>query len=233
MDAKSVSATDGLTAKGRATRSRIVGAAAELMYRQGVARTSLDDVKASAKVSSSQLYHYFDEKSALVSAVIAHQTELVLGGQQPHLASLDSVPALRAWRDVLVRIRRRARCLGGCPIGSLASELADTDPAARDELANAFRRWEASIRAGLRAMKERGDLPARSKPDDLAVALLAAVQGGILLSQIYGRTDPMEVALDTVIEHIASLTESSLRRDGRGARRKPHRAARRTRRTAD
>jgi TetR/AcrR family transcriptional repressor of nem operon len=233
MDEKSVAATDGLTPKGRATRSRIVRAAAELMYRQGVARTSLDDVRASASVSSSQLYHYFDDKSALVSAVIAHQAELVLGGQQPHLASLDSVPALRAWRDVLVRIRRRARCLGGCPIGSLASELADTDPAARSELADAFRRWEASIRAGLRAMKERGELPARSKPDNLAVALLAAVQGGILLSQIHGRTDPMEVALDTVIEHIASLMKSSPPRDGRPGRRTNRRAVRGRARAAD
>ena len=82
-------------------------------------------------------------------------------------------------------------------------------------------------------MKERGDLPARSKPDDLAVALLAAVQGGILLSQIYGRTDPMEVALDTVIEHIASLTTSSARHGGRGVRRKLHHATRRRRQTAD
>jgi AcrR family transcriptional regulator len=210
--------TDGLTPKGRATRQRIVAAAADLMFEHGVAGTSLDDVKESAEVSSSQLYHYFEDKSALVSAVIGFQTEEVLSGQQPHLASLDSVPALRAWRDVLVGFRRDLKCRGGCPIGSLGSELADTDPRARAELVTGFRRWERSIRDGLRAMRDRGDLASGAKPDDLAMALLAAVQGGILLSQIHRETRPMEIALDTVIDHIESLTPPRRRkRSGRGS----------------
>jgi AcrR family transcriptional regulator len=206
---------EGLTPKGRATRQRIVAAAADLMFEHGVARTSLDDVKASAGVSSSQLYHYFEDKSALVSAVIEYQTEEVLSGQLPHLASLDSIPALRAWRDVLVGFRRDLKCRGGCPIGSLGSELADTDQRARRELAAGFRRWETSIRAGLRAMHERGDLAPDAKPDELAVALLAAVQGGILLSQIHRDTRPMEIALDTVIDHIESLTARTGKGRGR------------------
>lgn len=197
--------TEGLTAKGRATRYRIVAAAADLMFEHGVARTSLDDVKASAGVSSSQLYHYFEDKSALVNAVIEYQTEEVLAGQQPHLANLDNIPALRAWRDVLVGFRRELDCRGGCPIGSLGSELADTDPRARAELAVGFRRWETSIRDGLRAMKARGELAPSAKPDELAVAVLAAVQGGILLSQIHRETRPMEIALDLIIDHIESL----------------------------
>lgn len=195
----------GLTAKGRATRDRIVAAAAELMFEQGVAGTSLDDVKAAAGASSSQLYHYFTDKRSLVSAVIEYQTEAVLHGQQPHLANLDSVAALRAWRDVLVGFRRKLRCHGGCPIGSLGNELADADPRARAEVGAGFRRWETSIRDGLRAMHARGELARGAKPDDLAVALLAAIQGGILLSRIQRSTRPMEAALDTVIDHIESL----------------------------
>jgi len=217
---------DGLTAKGRATRARIVTAAAELMFEHGVAGTSLDDVKSVAGVSSSQLYHYFVDKWALVSAVIAFQTDAVLGGQQPHLASLDSIDALRAWRDVLIGFRRELHCRGGCPIGSLASELAETNGSARVELAAGFRRWEASIRSGLRSMKSRGDLRADANPDDLATALLATVQGGILLTQIHRQTRPMEIALDAMIDHIASFTPAGVVQ----ARRRP--ARKRTSRSA-
>lgn len=217
---------EGLTPKGRATRRRIVVAAADLMFERGVARTSLDDVKAAAGVSSSQLYHYFEDKSALVAAVIEHQTEAVLAGQQPHLASLDSVPALRAWRDVLVGFRRQAQCQGGCPIGSLVSELADADPRARAELSEGFRRWESSIRDGLRAMDARGELAPEASPDDLAVALLAAIEGGILLSQIHRETRPMEIALDTVIDRIESLVVPPRR--PRPSRQRSPRAARAT-----
>ena len=55
-----------LTPKGERTRARIVGAAAGLIYERGVAGTTLEDVRAAAEVSGSQLYHYFADKDELV-----------------------------------------------------------------------------------------------------------------------------------------------------------------------
>src|ERR1700739_2646925 len=78
------------TARGRATRERIVGAASALVYERGVARTSLDDVIERAEVSKSQLYLYFNDRSALLREVVRHNLELVLAAQEPHLVALDS-----------------------------------------------------------------------------------------------------------------------------------------------
>src|SRR5213078_2731153 len=103
-----------LTARGAATRSRIVEAAADLIYAHGVERTSLDDVIAETGVSKSQLYHYFADKDALVLEVIARQTERVLDAQSPHLEALDSLSALKAWRDAIVRLNKAAHGKG-CP----------------------------------------------------------------------------------------------------------------------
>ncbi len=190
---------DGLTRKGRATRARIVGAAADLMFRQGVSRTSTEEVRTAAGVSNSQLYHYFTDKSALVRAVITHQTEQVLAGQQPLLSSLDSFEALTAWRDLLVQGQRLRGCTGGCPLGSLASELADTDEQTRLALVDGFSRWDTAIRDGLTAMHRRGELRATADPDALALGTLAAVQGGLLLTQTLRDTAPLEAALDLAI----------------------------------
>ncbi len=195
-----------LTRKGRATRDRIVAAAAELMYERGVAGTSVQDVQQAARVSGSQLYHYFSDKAALVRAVIARQAEAVLGGQRPWLSRLDSLESLRAWRDLLVNSQRRRQCQGACPIGSLASELADTDAQARADLADTFGQWAAAIGAGLQAMQDRGDLRPEAAPGQLAFALLAAAEGGLLLSKTLRDTAPLEAALDTVIRHIGSLS---------------------------
>ena len=192
-----------LTAKGQATRERIVAAAAAAIFERGVARTSLDEVKAAAGVSSSQLYHYFADKQALVMAVIDHQTDAILESQQPLLSHLDSVAALRSWADALVAFQLQLDCQGGCPIGTIGAELAETDPAARAEVAQGFQRWESAIRAGLRAMHARGELTV--DPDPLALATLAALQGGLLLTQIYRTADPLRAALDAMIDHIASL----------------------------
>jgi TetR/AcrR family transcriptional repressor of nem operon len=194
-----------LTPKGQATRDRIVGAAARLTFERGVAGTSIEDVKGAAGVSSSQLYHYFADKHALIRAVIAHQTDAVLDAQEPLLSRLDSIDALRAWRDQAVAFQRHFECRGGCPIGSLAGQLADIDADARADLVAGFERWEAPIRDGLRAMRERGEFAATLDTDRLALAILAALQGGLLLTQIRRETAPLEAALDTVIDQVESL----------------------------
>jgi AcrR family transcriptional regulator len=65
MSANQRSRSRSLTAGGAATRSRIVNAAADVIYEHGVERTSLDEVMAASGVSKSQLYHYFADKDAL------------------------------------------------------------------------------------------------------------------------------------------------------------------------
>jgi len=191
-----------LTARGAATRSRIVDAAADLIYERGVDRTSLDEVMATSGVSKSQLYHYFADKDALVLEVIARQTERVLDAQQPHLEALDSLPALRAWRDAIVRLNKAAHGKG-CPLGTLASELANESEPARKRLAGSFAMWRGHIEQGLTKMHECGQLAASADPHELALALLSAVQGGLLLAKTTHSSRPLEIALDMAIDHIA------------------------------
>jgi AcrR family transcriptional regulator len=195
-----------LTRRGQQTRTRIVAAAAELMFETGVAETTLEDIRAAAGVSGSQVYHYFEDKQALVRAVIDHQADAVLNAQSDHLDRLDTVPGLRAWRDFIVEHQRRLGCRGGCPIGALGAEVAETDDIARQAAARALRRWEGRIRDGLQVMHARGDLPAGTDPEQLALATLAALQGGLLMAQLERDTRPLEAALDAMLDRIQSLT---------------------------
>jgi AcrR family transcriptional regulator len=195
-----------LTPKGQQTRLRIVAAAADLMYEHGVAGTTMEDVRAAAGVSSSQIYHYFTDKQALVRAVIEYQTDTIVGGQEPMLANLDSLAGLREWRDFLVEHQRQLECRGGCPLGSLGSELAEVDHQARADVAAGFLRWEAGIRSGLRAMHARGQLASDADPEALALATLAALQGGLLLTQLQRDTKPLETSLDAMLSLIAAQT---------------------------
>jgi AcrR family transcriptional regulator len=146
------------------------------------------------------VYHYFEDKQALVRAVIDYQTDAVLDAQSAHLDRLDTMSGLRAWRDFLVEHQRRLGCRGGCPIGALGSEVAETDAASRVVAARGLRRWEGRIRDGLRAMHARGGLPASTDPDDLALALL---------TQLQRETRPLEVTLDAMLDRIQALTEAA------------------------
>jgi TetR/AcrR family transcriptional repressor of nem operon len=136
----------------------------------------------------------------LLLEAIARQTKRVLDAQQPHLGSLDSLPALMAWRDI-VQLNKAARGKG-CPLGSLASELANESEPARKRLADSFAIWHERIEMGLAKMRERGDIAASADPHELAFALLSAVQGGLLLAKTTHSSRPLEIALDMAIDHV-------------------------------
>jgi TetR/AcrR family transcriptional repressor of nem operon len=195
-----------LTRKGRQTRQRIVAAAADLILQQGVAGTTLDDVRAEAGVSSSQVYHYFADKEALVRAVVDYRAQTVVGEvHEPALAAIEGIDGLRAWRDMIVSVQRDAGCAGGCPLGSLGSELAELDHVARCDVAAGMARWEAAISGCLNGMRDRGQLIAAADPGQLATAILAALQGGLALAQVERDVRPLAAALDVMISLIASL----------------------------
>src|ERR1700736_1046857 len=136
------------TAKGRATRERILQAAAELIAEKGAAGMSLDDVRARTGASRSQLYHYFQDRDDLVRAVIDVTTDTVLGNQGELLDHLDSWAGIDRWFDLMVQHQIGQHARGGCPIGSLVGQLAENDPQARAAIGAGFDPWEAHIRDG-------------------------------------------------------------------------------------
>ena len=190
------------TAKGRATRARIVAVAAALVRERGAAETSLDEVSERAGVSKSQLYHYFQDKADLLRAVVAYQADMVLAGQEPQLRALDGWGAIRAWFDRLVVLQVERQGCGGCPIGSLVPQLAETNEPARAELAVSFDRWEGFLREGLVAMRAREELRADADIEALVTATMASIQGGLVLTQ--ARRDPAQLAhaLDAAHAHL-------------------------------
>jgi TetR/AcrR family transcriptional regulator, transcriptional repressor for nem operon len=198
-------APEKLTPKGRATRERIVGAAAELMSRHGVAGTTIEDIQEAAAVSTSQMYHYFADKGDLVAAVIDFQTDQVMAVQRLGLERLECLDDLHRWRNIMVDVVRSLGCAGGCPIGSMANELAEIDPLARAQLARSFAQWENVIHDGLTVIAARGEIPDGTDIDQVALAMLAAIQGGLLLSQVRRTTAPLEAAVDAMIDYLRTL----------------------------
>jgi hypothetical protein len=93
--------------------------------------------------------------------------------------------------------------MGGCPLGSLANELANTSEGARKRLAGGFGAWIDRIERGLAKMRERGELAKSADPRELAIALLSAVQGGLLLAKTTRTSRPLEIAMDMAIDRVA------------------------------
>lgn len=141
-----------LTARGAATRERILTAAADLMRAKGVAGTTFDEITAASGTSKSQLYRHFPDKPSLARAVVALRAETVLDANEQQLRRLNSFAGLRRWRDFIVQNVAMRDGAYGCMLGSLASELADCDDQARISVQRHFETWRHLFIDGLTRM---------------------------------------------------------------------------------
>jgi TetR/AcrR family transcriptional regulator, transcriptional repressor for nem operon len=205
--------TSRLTRKGRATRARIIDAAARLMFDRGVSATSIDEVRGAAAVSGSQISHYFDDKRDLTRNVIGARRDQVRGFHtQPQLGALDTFAALDAWVEANLADIDRVYRKGGCVYGSLAGELVEADAEVHGDLADGYDQWIELFRSGLDEMRRRGDLRQDADPRHLAVALVAAHQGGALITFITDDPEPLRAALTGAVEYVRSFATAPKRR---------------------
>lgn len=197
-------AQEPLTERGRRSRERIIEAAAAAVAERGAGGCSLDQVLEAAGASKSQLYHYFADKDDLVRAVIARRVGETLDCQGPMLSELDSFADIRRWFDWLIAQNGKLGC-PGCPLGTLANELADRDETARVDLAGGFDTWMSYVIEGLARMQARGELVEQADPQRLGHAVFASLQGGLLLSKTTKDPQYLRDALDASYAHLLSF----------------------------
>jgi AcrR family transcriptional regulator len=210
-----------LTAKGRATRDRIVQAAAELIVTQGISAANMENVRGAASVSGSQLAHYFADKSALIRSVIRRQIGVVLTfHRQPKLGDLDSFDDFERWIDLNMRYLRRIGTSGGTPTyHALAAQLAKSDAAIRATLAEGYWQWVELLEAAIQRMKDHGVVAANADPRQLALAIVSAHQGGGTLAFTYRAEWPHADATRFAVNYLRMFATDPVERAPRPARR--------------
>jgi AcrR family transcriptional regulator len=184
-----------VTAKGEATRQRIIEGAAAEIREHGVTETTLDDLRARSHTSKSQLFHYFPGgKDEILLAVADFEAQQVLADQQPYLGELDSWDSWRDWRDAVVQ---RYRGQGPtCPLNTVMSQVGRNTPGAQAVVAQLLQQWQQAIAAGIRRMQQQGDVAGGLDADRNAAALMAGIQGGVAIMLASGSMMHLEAALD-------------------------------------
>jgi AcrR family transcriptional regulator len=165
-------------------RERLVAAACELVYRQGVARTTLADIAQAADVPVGNVYYYFKTKEDIIGAVVqthVHQlTSAIAALERQHRSPNARLKALVG----LLAEQRDSIAQYGCPYGTLSSELAKraegSDPLAAPLMQIPLDWAEQQFRA-----------MGRRDAHALAVELVVSYQGSAVLSSALGQPDLM------------------------------------------
>jgi len=170
------------------------------MHLRGVNATTVDEILEAAGVGKGQFYHYFESRAELEAAVLEFHVS-----SQPEVRSSEAPGTweeVDAWFDALYGLHEMHDFQGGCPLGAMASEVADRDAELRSRLDEAFRLKARYLARGLRALQERGELEASADPDALAEFVIAAAQGGLVLARTRQSGEPFRNALEHARGHL-------------------------------
>lgn len=193
--------------KGERTKKEILEQASQVFSVRGYAGASMDDLTRAAKLTKGGLYNHFESKDDLMLASFEHAMGQVRDRFAEMAAGLrDTRSRLMAVLNLYISLLEDPVVQGGCPILYTAVEADDTHPALRQRAKEKSDDWRNYITRTL----ERGIALGNVVPDtdvvEFADMMLAGLEGGIVLSKLYGDLTPMH----RVIAHMTKTIDRVL-----------------------
>jgi AcrR family transcriptional regulator len=187
------------------TRDRLVEAARKLFWEQGYGATGIAQILKAADAGSGSLYYFFPTKEDLLLAVLEWYKAM--------LGPMVTEPVFQRLSDPIERVfgvlnGYRQQLLQtnfehGCPIGSLALELSNSHPAARDLIAQNFSGWRDAIQKCFDDAADR--LPAHTDTQQLALFVLTTMEGAVMLARTYRSIEPYDTAVTQLRDYFERL----------------------------
>ena len=197
---------------GRATREAVIRAASKLMRLHGYNGTSLDDVLRDSGVGKGNFYYYFRSKEELGHAILDELIrDFIERTLDPCFADPagDPIAQVRCFFERVLASLRERNCVGGCPLGTLASELSDVHEGFRTRLAGIFSAWRERLTRALETAKARGRVTADCAPGAVADFLVASLEGAILIAKVTKDIGVLEQCVHELNRYLAGYEVTS------------------------
>lgn len=184
------------------TRDQIIAKTCELLELQGYHATGLNQILKESGSPKGSLYYYFPGgKEELAAEAVQRVGDLVLQRIRANLAQVDdAATAIRAFIVTIAAAVERTGYQAGGPITTIALETASTSERLRLTCAGIYAAWQQAFAGKLQAS---GFAPARAQ--QLASLIIAAIEGGVLLS----RTNRDPAPLLHIAEELGGLLETA------------------------
>ena len=208
--------------KGDVTRERIVAQAALIFNQRGYAGCSMQDVMEATGLEKGGIYRHFNCKEELAAEAFRYSWRKVM-----EVRLVEDVSASGAIPGLLHKVHQFVRIpspiAGGCPLMNTAIDADDTNPVLRGLAKDAIREWKArlasTVELGIRAGEIRADVQAMQ----IANAIVATLEGSLMISKLEGTRQAMldaEATLKVMIEGLG--TKSAMPRTRRlGSKARP------------
>ncbi|MBI4591426.1 MAG: TetR family transcriptional regulator C-terminal domain-containing protein [Candidatus Rokubacteria bacterium] len=176
------------------------------MHLKGYHATSLDDVLKASGVGKGNFYYYFKSKEELGYAILDQVVRAFIQRTvEPSLSDATAKPLdkICSFLDRVLETQRERNCVGGCPMGNLASELSDVHEGFRRRLAEIFTLWRERLTEALAQAQAEGSLAPECEAAGLAHFLVAALEGAILMTKVTKEIHVMETCVGELKAHLS------------------------------
>ncbi|MGH2617418.1 MAG: TetR/AcrR family transcriptional regulator [Thermomicrobiales bacterium] len=187
--------------KGEQTRERILSRAAEVFSMRGANGASLSDIMTATGLQKGGIYNHFGSKNDLALASFDHAASLI----ERRFAGVwreEGIAALLAFVATFRDYAQNPPLAGGCPLLNTAIDSDDTHPVLRDRVRSLAGGLRERLRRAIADGKTRGEIRAEVDADALATVIFASLEGGVMLSKLYGDLIHLDRCADHLVEHI-------------------------------
>lgn len=190
------------TARGEATRLRIIRAACDLFHKQGFVATSPEQIIEASGTSKSQFYHYFKSKEGLIHAVLQNRLETIKASKGAFNYDVSSWEELKHWFRAHLELQRSLSMTRGCPLGTIGNEVTENDELIRQDLHLIFEVIKGKLARFFIQEKAQGRLANTANEGRMADFCIGAIQGALLMGKISRDREVAEATVQEALSHL-------------------------------
>lgn len=189
--------------KGQTTKARIIAQAAPLFNQRGYAGTAITDIMSATGLNKGGIYNHFSSKDDLALQAFDYAFHLTNVYFSEHMRGYASpLDKLSAFITAFRGVANGQPLVGGCPILNTAIEADDTHPNLRAKAQQAMDQWRSFLGQLLSRALEIGELRADLDIEATIVIIIALLEGGIMMSKLYGDSQYIQTAVDYLLNQI-------------------------------
>ncbi len=194
--------------KGEVTKNKIMEAAVKLIFQKGIEATSISDIVKEAGVAKGSIFFHFPNKQTLVSeALMQYEDKFFIFLEQSLTGNTPGERLINFFEDVS-KAHKKKDYAGGCIFGNTALEMADKNEIFTGIVSNVFKKWVKHIEKVIEEAVNTGEIRKDIKPDVLAPTIVAALEGGIMLSRLEKSGVPLEKTICAFVKMLDIKTQS-------------------------
>ncbi|MEB2332068.1 TetR family transcriptional regulator C-terminal domain-containing protein [Nitrosomonas europaea] len=187
--------------KKEASRESLLNKGIDVLMQQGYHGTGLKEILDAVNIPKGSFYNYFDSKEDFAAKVIQHYVDPFVLRLAAHLqqSETDALAAMQHYFDELIAQVEKNDFKGGCLLGNLMGEVADTSSLCQQSLKVAVNRFRELLQSGLAKAQQQGTVRADKSAEDMADLLINTWQGALLRAKIEKSSRPVRQCCEDLL----------------------------------